>query len=362
MAIKIVHAADLHIGSKQAHLGAEAASRAAELLRGLAAVTDYCRDTNADILLLAGDIFDIPCPAESDVNYVKDLLAGIPETKVFIAPGNHDYLSPSSPYMGSWSDNVHIFKRNECIETSGARIFSAPFTAPYEDAFVLPTAVRDDKVNILLLHADICGGQYNPITEPKIAATGMDYVALGHVHAPSGIKYADSVPFAYPGSLEPLGFDETGDHGIIAGTISPAGAKLEQINLSRRRYLEITIPANNFGSQTELLEHIKELLSSHSGNMIKLIIDGESTFSPDKNLIKTQFEDSVYKLKVKDRTYPAENLPLLRKEQTLKGIFADKMLTIIENSEGEAKAEAERALKVGLAAFAGREVAIYEDK
>ena len=42
--------------------------------------------------------------------------------------------------------------------------------------------------------------------------------------------------------------------------------------------------------------------------------------------------------------------------------LADKMLTIIEISEGEAKAEAERALKVGLAAFAGREVAIYEDK
>ena len=71
----------------------------------------------------------------------------------------------------------------------------------------------------MVMHASLSGGteenkEYNPISESKLANLGMDYVALGHIHKP----YFNSVlnqKIVYSGSLVSLGFDETGEHGMI---------------------------------------------------------------------------------------------------------------------------------------------------
>jgi hypothetical protein len=95
--------------------------------------------------------------------------------------------------------------------------------------------------------------------------------------------------------------------------------------------------------------------------MIKIILNGECSFSPDRERLLTALENSVFFLRVKNRTYPAENLELLRKEQTLKGFFADKMLNKIESLSSDEREAAVSALHLGLAAFAGRGLTVDED-
>ncbi len=360
MPLKIVHAADLHIGAAHTLLGKNAARRSAEILNSLHAVAELCRDTGAEVLLLAGDLFDSPCPEKSDVDTVKAYLAAL-AAEVFIVPGNHDYLTPSSPYMEDWSENVHIFREEGVAELENARIYGIPFCSPFMKERALPKAERDGKINILLMHGDIFGGEYNPLTELKIAATDMDYVALGHVHAPSEIKQAGRVYFAYPGSVEPLGFDETGAHGAIAGTVYKGDAALSLVPLCRRTFREIELSVSGYSSDSELLAALTEQLKNFTEDMVKIILTGDSSFSPDIELIKTTFEGRVFSLRVKDRTYPKENLELLRTEQTLKGIFADRALAYTEALSGEKRVAALKALEIGLSAFRGREVDFRED-
>ncbi len=361
MPLKIVHCADLHIDSAHALFGNRAARRAAEVANALFAVTAHCREIGADVLLIAGDLFDNPCPQEGWVESVKENLAGLTETEVFIVAGNHDYITPSSPYLDDWGEHIHIFKESDCLEFDNYRVYGESFFEPFSNGALLPAAKDDTKINILLMHGDICGGPYNPLTEQKIAATGMDYIALGHIHAYSGVKYAHGVSYAYPGSCEPLGFDETGDHGVLSGTLFKGQADLSFVPLCRRRFLELAVDTAQFSDNAGLEKHLNEQLIPHENDMIKIILSGECDFAINREKLKTVLEDKVFLLKIKDRTYPKENLSLLRKEQTLKGFFTDRMLTIIENADGEEKEEASRALRLGLAAFAGREVSLLED-
>ena len=359
--MKIVHCADLHIDAAHSAFGTGAARRAAEVLYTLRSITEFCREQGAEALLIAGDLFDNPCPSPSAVEAVKDAFRMIPNTHVFIAAGNHDYLTPSSPYFGQWSENVYIFRDENCFEFDSFRVYGRSFFAPFEEAFEPIKATPDGKINLLLLHGDIFGGQYNPLTEQTIAETEMDYVALGHVHAPSGIKQAGRTAYAYPGSAEPLGFDEPGERGALYGTVRKSGVEMELVRLCKRVCREFTIDASPFASEGELLGHIDNILSPFSGDMIKIILTGECSFSPSLPRLLTALEGKAFSLKIKNKTYPKENLELLKNEQTLKGFFVQKMLQKIENSSDREKEKAEAALRLGLAAFAGREVGLYED-
>ncbi len=210
------------------------------------------------------------------------------------------------------------------------------------------------------MHADLDGGPYNPVTEQKIAATGMNYVALGHVHNSDGIHTAGGVSYAYSGCPEPLGYDEIGAKGIIAGTVSTTGADLKFVKMCTREYKELTLKTDGFANMDELKAAARELIRGNENNALKLILDGECAFSPDTQYLKSTLEDELFALRIKDLTRPIENLELLRKEQTLKGIFTDRLLRIAEQDELR-REEVLYALRLGLAAFDGREVGVGDN-
>ena len=88
--MKILSFGDLHLDS--AFSGAKAPERAErrELLRSVFLnIMKLCTSKKCDLLLIAGDLFDTPEPAEETLRMVgKELsLLGIP---VVISPGNHD--------------------------------------------------------------------------------------------------------------------------------------------------------------------------------------------------------------------------------------------------------------------------------
>ena len=110
MSVKIVHAADFHLDSAFGALSAEQArQRRRESRELLTRLCNYVNQNGVDLVLLAGDLFD------SDTTYRETLEAlsealGAMQARVFIAPGNHDPLTPDGPYARTrWSDNVHIF-------------------------------------------------------------------------------------------------------------------------------------------------------------------------------------------------------------------------------------------------------------
>ena len=109
--IKIVHAADLHLDSAFAALSAEQAAQLRREQRRL--LEDIAAETErraAQLLLLSGDLFDSErCFSDTE----EALCRALSQTRaqVFIAPGNHDWYGPRSPWERmKLPENVHVFR------------------------------------------------------------------------------------------------------------------------------------------------------------------------------------------------------------------------------------------------------------
>ena len=114
---KIVHAADFHLDSAFGGLPTDKARERRRESRELAdRLADLVRAEEAEIVLLAGDLFDGERVFPETLERLKAALASM-GCPVFIAPGNHDPYTPHSPYAATdWPENVHIF-RSEAIES-----------------------------------------------------------------------------------------------------------------------------------------------------------------------------------------------------------------------------------------------------
>lgn len=350
--IKILHCADLHIGAALSSLGPLSSVRNAEVLFTLGKIVALCKSEQVRLLLIAGDLFDSFSVSDETIKTIKDYFATIKETTVAIVPGNHDYLNADSPYNEDFGENVHIFKKSESIEVDGVCIYGIPFLSAYSDTFCLP---RFTEGGILLMHGDLDGGNYNPITEELLEKTGASYVALGHVHKFSGIKSVGKTRYCYPGCPEPLGFDELGEKGVVIGTVGE-GCSLSFLPVCKRQYKEITLNISECEDTGDVLAKAKSLLSGEKENLIKLILDGECSFEPDCQLILTALENEAFYIKLRNETSPKENLDILKNEQSLKGIFVKKMLLLAEKASPDEKEKILKSLRLGLKAFDKREV------
>ena len=108
--IRLMHVADVHLGSEVATVPEKQEARKKELLRTFRRITQLCKEEKMDLLLIAGDLFEGANVDPQIAASVKTYLAEVP-ARVFISPGNHDYVAMDSPYAEEdWPDNVTIFR------------------------------------------------------------------------------------------------------------------------------------------------------------------------------------------------------------------------------------------------------------
>lgn len=241
---KVLHAADFHLDSAFRSLPEEQARLRRQESRELPGrLVDWANDHGAQLMLLAGDLFDSDRLYSQTAQMLAQALSRFRGT-VVIAPGNHDWLSAASPYRQPiWPENVHIFlgrgMERLTLPELGCTVYGAAFTAPEEAESGLRGfyAQPDGSARIMVLHGDVGSreGRYRPIAPEEIASTGLDYLALGHVHAPSAMNRAGSTVWAYPGCPQGRGFDETGDRGFLFGDVEPGRVDMQFVPFARRR-------------------------------------------------------------------------------------------------------------------------------
>ena len=112
--MKFIHTADMHFDTQfdtLAGAGNMSEIRRLEQRKIMKKIIDYCRDNSIQLLLISGDLYEHKFIRKSSINYINDLFKQIPDTKIFISPGNHDpYLQNSFYNTYKWSENVYIFK------------------------------------------------------------------------------------------------------------------------------------------------------------------------------------------------------------------------------------------------------------
>ena len=356
--LKIIHGADFHLDSPFAGLSPErAAQRRGEQRELLDRLAGLAREKQADLVLLAGDLLDSERVFRETAQALRAALAAIP-CPVFIAPGNHDFYSPRSVWTSlDWPENVHIFTSDalEAVELPGCTLWGRAFSDAHQTACPLEglAVPGDGRLHIACVHGCVgTGNDYGPITPGEIAASGLDYLALGHVHQGSGLQREGGTWWAYPGCPEGRGFDETGEKGVLYVEAEPGRVTAQFVPLAKVRYEIIT--ADITGPDGALFNILEALPGKTSDLICRLILTGEGDAPNLANLQQT-LAPEFYGLTLIDRTRLPQDLWARREEDALTGLF---LRTMWDKCQGEPDNPLwQLAARYGLAALEGGEEA-----
>lgn len=360
-----LHAADFHLDSAFGALTArQAATRRKESRELATRLSNYVNQNAIDLVLLAGDLFDSGSAFRETGEQLAAAL-GQMQAKVFIAPGNHDWYGPNSAYATvAWPENVHIFKSNvlETIDlpelnatVSGGAHLSAEQATGLLSGFSLP---RDNRVHLGLLHGELEPSEprYNPIRKEEIAASGLAYLALGHIHKRTEpLRFGETL-CAWPGCPEGRGFDELGEKGFYRGTVDDAGGVTLQFvpfALRRQEILEVDITGKD--PQTAILEALPDRTTA---DLYRILLTGETgERGVDLPGLTEALSDRFYTLELRDHTRVAEDLWARAEEDSLRGLFLRELRLDLTRAETEEEREKiARAVRFGLAALDHRDV------
>ena len=354
--MKFVHLADLHLDAKFDSLSSIDGlpqKRRLEQRKALKDVVEYIKENDIKLFLISGNLYEQNYIRKSSIEYVNKLFEEIPDTQIFIAPGNHDpYIKNSFYSTYTWSKNVHIFNENiEKIDFEDAHIYGFGFTDFYcKQSEIEEIQVEEpDDINILITHGSLDGGsddlrEYNPLRQSKLKQLDFDYIALGHIHKPYYNEEKNQKIF-YPGSTISLGFDELGEHGILVGDIEKDELKVKFMTIDPRQYEEKKVDITEMTSNEEVLEKLQNLVLNNE-NLYKIILVGKRYFTLNIDEIK-KLNSRENIVKIKDKTKVGIDIERIAEENNVRGIFVRNML---ERKERENLDEdfIEKAIEIGL--------------
>ena len=356
-----VHTADIHFDTPfSARFSAKVAElRRKEIMQTFREIITAAGER--DFLFISGDLFDGKFVSAETVAFLKRCFKAIPKTKILISAGNHDPLISGSVYMNEdWGENVFIFGKDmEYIDFPelNTRVHGVSFNNSHQEESLFDNLVIHNKwCNILVIHGEVCSSgnsRYNPIDKAKIEKSGLDYVALGHIHKHESIQKIGNTVYSYPGIPEGRGFDETGKRGFITGVSIKGETSVVWEKISGREFLTESIDISGSEDSLRILElAIDRIEEKGTENIFRIILTGTA----DKELVNTelineQLKEKAFYVEVKDETKPDYDLEEIVAGGGLKGEFVSAMLDVIKDMPDCEKEVGYMAIEIGIQAM-----------
>jgi len=275
--IRFIHAADLHLDTPFKGLEQTSKEMAAQLRQApyesFANIIDIALEKAVDFVLLAGDLYNtqrVNIKAQSQ--FIEELerlnQADIP---VFLIRGNHDYLTEETAQFSlPLPENVYTYTSDvstHVIETKNRqRVAVSGFS--YDSQWIFdrkikkyPTKQKDVDMHIGLLHGSAEGvdseeGNYAPFTIGELRHKNYDYWALGHIHLRQQV--AEHPLAHYPGSIQGLHKNETGDKGCLYVEWDLRESKVEFMPTAPVIWDKMELDISKTVNLSDLLDRIRE--------------------------------------------------------------------------------------------------------
>ncbi|HOM02649.1 MAG TPA: DNA repair exonuclease [Acetivibrio sp.] len=352
--LKFLHFSDIHLDAPFGSLGSEllaAEKRRQDLLEVFDRIIDIAKMEAVDIILVSGDLYEHEHVRKSTIHYINKKFGEIPAIKVFIVPGNHDpYISNSFYRNFEWSENVHILSADRpkvFLKEHNACVYGAGFSNFHQEKSLIEGMEPADPkhINILLIHGTVDlnfkKNRYNPMTSSELSLLGMDYIALGHFHNTLWGIGKDGKIYN-PGSPEPLGFDEEGEHGIFIGRIDFVSEREKKLYVKfektcKRQYKSLEIKSDFFESDDQIIDMIlrEAVKNENRDDLVHITLRGYTApgYRINAANIANAIKDSFFYAVVSDETVNQYNYEELVNEPGIKGLFVRKMFSLINKAE-----------------------------
>ncbi len=387
--LRLLHTADVHLGARHADLGEQAAAQRERQFAAFRAAIDLALEERVDLFLIAGDLFDSNTQPCRSVERVASELRRLAAAKVraILIPGTHDVFDRSSVYraydlvalagLPADADLLVVLtpERPEVVLPAvDAVVFGRVFEtkrAPHSPLAGFD-ASKEDRVTwrIGMIHGSVAiPGRTDSdevvVTKEEIAASGLDYLALGHWHSTLVAK-SGGVRYAYSGAPEPVALDQDEAGRVLLVTLDQRAGKrtvaVEERQVGRTQFEKVDLDAAAIASQPAL---IAELLTRADPDLVldvRLTGVRHDELDLEVDEVEAALAPSFLKVRVRDQSTPALSEGPLPPPDTIVGAFVrdlEGQIAELEAADRIAEAaELRDALRLGRLLLAGHEVSL----
>jgi DNA repair exonuclease SbcCD nuclease subunit len=392
--LRLLHTADVHLGARHADLGEAATAQRERQFATFKAAVDLAIAEKVDLVLIAGDLFDSNTQPRRSVERVAAEIARLAGAKIrtAIIPGTHDCFERSSIYRaydlkemaGSApaDDLVTVFTPDHpalnlpTLDTVVHAVVFESKRAPYSplrDVHVDRAAEPPATWHIGMVHGalaipDMTDRDEVVVTKEEIAATGLDYLALGHWHSAQKGK-AGATTYAYSGAPEPVAVDQDGAGKVLLVTLEEVAGKhsvkVEERTVGRTRFERLDVDAGRIKGQPDLIAKLTAKADPDLVLEARLTGVRPDELDVDTGEVESQLKGSFLRLRVRDQSMPALSEGALPSADTIAGAFIRDVEARIAELEADPSdvttieaAELRDVLRLGRLLLAGHEVSL----
>ena len=390
--LRLLHTADVHLGARHADLGEAASAQRERQFAAFRASVDLAIAERVDLFLVAGDLFDSNVQPRRSVERVAAELARLAEARIrsVLIPGTHDVYDRSSVYRAydlpalagvrpaedmvvvltpsrPW---VHLPALDAVVHGPVFATKRAPHS-PLRDLAAVETPPATWKLGLLHASVAIPGRTEHDevvVTVDEIAASGLDYLALGHWHSAQAAK-AKAVTYAYAGAPEPVAVDQDRGGKVLLVTLEETDGRrtvsIDERVVGRTSFQHLDLDAATVGSQPALVEKLRAMADPDLVLDVRLIGVRPDELDASPAEIEEALRGAFLRVRVRDASLPALTEGALPPVETIAGAFIrnveGRIADLEASGDDPAQREAEElrdVLRLGRLLLAGQEVTL----
>lgn len=349
--MKIIHASDIHLGSKiNSKFKSISNDRKLELRNSFLNMCSYAKNNDVKVIILSGDIFDENNPSKKDKDNFYSVISNYPDIDFLYLKGNHDLYEDNNiilPNLKTFTSTLASYNYNN-ITISGLEL-----NKENSNIFYHTINLNPNQINILMLHGNLSTSKGENLIEiSSLKNKNIDYLALGHLHTFKTGKIDSRGVYSYCGCLEGRGFDEVGKKGFVLLDIKD-NISYEFIPFQTREIHIHEFDISSCITISDVTTLINNNININYNDIYRFILKGDlsCSISFNKKDIE-QYYNNLYFLEVIDNTKIKINLDDYINDISLKGEFVRSVINDKDLQE-DVKNE---VLTLGLRLLEGREI------